>query len=149
MAKTGRKTTKSSSRVGTSKVQHEAQCTVCNHPQRKEIDREWLKGMAGSDIAEKYNLSEAAISRHAKAEKLHSHKDAAVLRHCRTLITNAKIDEREVSDMMLSKALEMQAKITGELVEKKQVEHSGSLNLTIEQIQERQRKGLAKFFGVA
>lgn len=39
-------------------------CTLCNHPQRADIDRELLAGTPYRNIAERYGTSVAAIARH-------------------------------------------------------------------------------------
>jgi exonuclease VII large subunit len=41
-------------------------CTVCTHPQRDEIDRQLLDGIALRNIAKRYSLSTASLFRHNK-----------------------------------------------------------------------------------
>lgn len=42
-------------------------CTVCDHPQREEIDRRLVGGEAYRDIARQFGLSKDAISRHKES----------------------------------------------------------------------------------
>lgn len=42
-------------------------CTICGHPQRKEIDRALVGGESDRSIASRLGLSRGAVLRHAKA----------------------------------------------------------------------------------
>ncbi len=39
-------------------------CSVCSHPQRREIDIGLLRGLSIRDAANRFNLSRAAVGRH-------------------------------------------------------------------------------------
>ena len=41
-------------------------CTVCNHAERPEIDRELIRGVPYRALAEKFGLSPSAIRRHTR-----------------------------------------------------------------------------------
>jgi len=41
-------------------------CTICSHPERAEIDRALVAGMAFRNIAERYGTSATALTRHKK-----------------------------------------------------------------------------------
>ena len=49
---------------------HEAQCSICRHAQRAEIDREFVRWGNTTNIAESYGLSRDSIYRHAHATAL-------------------------------------------------------------------------------
>ena len=49
---------------------HEAQCSICKHAQRAEIDREFVRWGNTTNIAESYGLSRDSIYRHAHATAL-------------------------------------------------------------------------------
>src|SRR5689334_11402219 len=49
---------------------HESQCSVCQHKQRKDIDRAFKHWTSPDDLAEQYSLSRDAIYRHAHATAL-------------------------------------------------------------------------------
>src|SRR5437879_10968010 len=49
---------------------HEAQCTVCKHPHRGEIEQDFLHWKSPDKIAEAFGLSRDAIYRHARAMDL-------------------------------------------------------------------------------
>ena len=46
---------------------HEAQCTVCKHAQREEIEQEFLSWKSPDKIAETFGISRDSIYRHARA----------------------------------------------------------------------------------
>jgi hypothetical protein len=51
-------------------ARHEAQCSICKHAQRTEIDREFVRWGNTTNIAESYGLSRDSIYRHAHATAL-------------------------------------------------------------------------------
>jgi murein L,D-transpeptidase YcbB/YkuD len=46
---------------------HEAQCSICKHPRREEIEHEWCSWASTARLAAKYKISKDAIYRHAGA----------------------------------------------------------------------------------
>jgi hypothetical protein len=54
----------------TSFGRHRAQCGVCRHPNREEIEREWVSWANPTLLAERFKLSRDALYRHAKAADL-------------------------------------------------------------------------------
>ena len=51
---------------------HKAQCTICNHAQRDEIDQDFVNCGSSSRITEEYRISRTALYRHAYATGLFS-----------------------------------------------------------------------------
>ena len=51
-------------------ARHGAQCSVCAHPQREEIDLEFVSWTSPALIATAYKLSRDAVYRHARAMNL-------------------------------------------------------------------------------
>ena len=49
---------------------HAARCGVCRHPQRAELEREFLDWISPREIAEEYKVSKTTIYRHAEATGL-------------------------------------------------------------------------------
>ena len=49
---------------------HEAKCTICKHPQREEIEQEFLNWKSPEKIGEAFGLSRDSIYRHARALNL-------------------------------------------------------------------------------
>ena len=43
-----------------------AQCTICNHPQRVEIDKALISGATYREIAQRFGVSRDALYRHRK-----------------------------------------------------------------------------------
>ena len=46
---------------------HESQCLLCQHPQREDIEREWIDWGNTSRLAEEYGLSRDSLYRHMHA----------------------------------------------------------------------------------
>lgn len=63
-------------------------CSICNNPQRKEIDRAIAEGGTERTIAGLYNLSKSAVQRHrsnclsAALQAVDHRKAASALEHC-------------------------------------------------------------------
>lgn len=51
-------------------VRHESQCRICVHPQRAQIDLEFVNWTSPTRIATKYRLSRDSVYRHARATGL-------------------------------------------------------------------------------
>jgi hypothetical protein len=49
---------------------HEANCRVCGHPERKEIEDQWCAWANTSNLAKKYKVSRDSIYRHVSAFNL-------------------------------------------------------------------------------
>jgi hypothetical protein len=106
-------------------------CTLCNHPQRVEMDREIVQGIAARAIARRYGASKDATRRHRQciSDSLERAGMASaftaksvildLVRELRTLATdclNAKMsrDFLLVADR-LTRATEVFGKLTGEI----------------------------------
>ncbi len=50
-----------------------ARCTICNHPQRVEIDKALISGATYREIAQKYGVSKDALYRHRKNGHIAEH----------------------------------------------------------------------------
>ena len=46
---------------------HAAQCTVCRHPPRQEIEEDWIAWASPAQIAYDYSVNRYSIYRHAHA----------------------------------------------------------------------------------
>ena len=51
-------------------IRHESQCTICAHPQREEIDRDFVSWASSTTIAKTYKLARTSLYRHAHATGL-------------------------------------------------------------------------------
>jgi hypothetical protein len=117
-------------------------CTVCNHPDRAEIDRELSSGVAMSLIASVYAVSPAAVRRHRtnhllpeRADRLREDLELAgvdVLAEMRNLYHRMRefLERAEEADNWPAvrafhaearKDLELLARLVGELDERPQV----------------------------
>jgi hypothetical protein len=56
---------------GPAKVKrHEVRCGICHHPQRAELEREFLDWASPREIVAEYKVSKTALYRHAEATGL-------------------------------------------------------------------------------
>jgi hypothetical protein len=53
-----------------SPARHESQCTICAHPQREEIDRDFVDWASSTRISKDYKLARTSLYRHAHATGL-------------------------------------------------------------------------------
>ena len=72
---------------------HEAQCGVCRHPQREDIEREWVDWGNTSRISEEYGLSRDSLYRHAHALKLFEKRRRNVKRALERIIERSEAVE--------------------------------------------------------
>ncbi len=63
-------TNNSASPAPVNQGRHEAQCSVCKHPQRAEIEEEFLSWKSPDKIGKAFKLSRDSIYRHARAMDL-------------------------------------------------------------------------------
>jgi len=59
---------------------HEAQCSICKHAQREEIDRAFLDWESPDTIADTFGVGRASIYRHANALALYEPRDRNIKR---------------------------------------------------------------------
>lgn len=55
---------------------HQRHCTICSHPDRDEIDAEFIEWFPPDDIAREYKVSRRAIYRHARALGLFARRNS-------------------------------------------------------------------------
>ena len=53
-----------------SPLRHEAQCTICAHPRRDEIDREFVNWASAAKVTKAYKVPRTSLYRHAHATGL-------------------------------------------------------------------------------
>lgn len=90
---------------------HEAHCRICRHPRRPEIDQAFLEWTSGQAIAAEFNLSKAAVYRHAEATGL-----SAARREKQRLALDRVIEhvgEVKVSDKTVLAAIKLAAEMDG------------------------------------
>lgn len=116
-------------------------CTVCNHEDREEIDRELIAGVPYRDIAERHGVGRMAVSRHREAHLSEALAAVVVEDHDRAMslvdrienlvdeatafLTAAKQDGNVSQGLAalreMRAALELVGKATGELKDSPQV----------------------------
>ena len=125
---------------------HQDLCKVCKHQEREEIERRFLEGESIYEIADDFNVDYWTIDRHTKAYRLQDKRDHSTLKKVRRIIDRAKLGKRKVSDPLVAKALEIEAKVTGVLVERHRHDFKGQID--VKTATERQMKNLRKRLGI-
>jgi hypothetical protein len=72
--RTRKRRTRSSSRQF-SAGRHERRCSICSHPDRAEIEADFIEWSAPADIAREYGVTRNAIYRHARGAGLFASRD--------------------------------------------------------------------------
>ena len=88
---------------------HEAQCAVCSHPQREELERDWLDWGSTSRIARDYQVSRDSIYRHAHALGLFRKRQSNIRKALERMIEQA--ETVEVTAPAVVSAIQAYAKI--------------------------------------
>lgn len=98
-------------------VSHEAHCSVCAHPKREEIEREYISWKSLSGIATEHKLHRSAVYRHAFALDLASKRARNIRAALERIIERA--DEVVVTAGAVVQAVALYARINarGDLVE--------------------------------
>jgi len=70
---------------------HQAQCSICRHPQRQEIEEHWIDWEHISRIEDLYQISRDALRRHSHALDLDSERRANALGALERIIENVQV----------------------------------------------------------
>ncbi|MCK5642817.1 MAG: hypothetical protein KAJ19_18555 [Gammaproteobacteria bacterium] len=112
---------------------HAKNCTICKHPQCKEIEKRFTKGDSSSVLAEAYGVLQRSLNNHILVLSLRDKFDYSTLGACERIIRNSRIyqSDKPSSDALVGKALELRAKVTEELIERHEHRHKGTVTLNI------------------
>jgi len=88
---------------------HEAQCLVCQHPQREDIEREWIDWGNTSRLAEEHGLSRDGLYRHCHALHLFKKRQRNIRKALERMIEHA--ESVEVTASAVVSAIQAYAKI--------------------------------------
>lgn len=69
---------------------HQAGCKVCSHPQREQIEREWVDWGNTSRIAKYFGLTRDSVYRHAHAMGLSTKRERNVRKALERIIEQAE-----------------------------------------------------------
>jgi hypothetical protein len=61
---------------------HQSQCSICSHPQREEIEEEWINWGCTTLLADRYRVSRYSIYRHMRALDLSKERQKKVQSGC-------------------------------------------------------------------
>lgn len=118
--------------------QHPVRCKTCKHKKRKEIENLFMEGKSPETIIILLNLKldSGSIRGHVKAYGADLGRLYSALASCDMIISryNQNFTSKPKlipSDALYSKAIELKAKIAGELIEKHQHEHTGTVEVKV------------------
>lgn len=98
---------------------HKRLCGICKHPKRAKIETMFEEGYSPYEIADKIkNVKVNQVYRHVHAFNLDDKRLLGTLKNVRIIIDRARLHNREITNAMLLKALEIEAKASGELIDK-------------------------------
>jgi len=103
---------------------HECHCTVCLHPRRVEIEREWVAWGNTSRIANEYRLSRDSLYRHAHAMGLFAKRQRNIRKALERIIEQAETVDVNASAVVA--AIQAYAKINNSGL---WVEHVQGMNM--------------------
>ena len=89
---------------------HQAQCTVCQHPQRQEIEENWINWGSTYELARDYHLSCDSIYRHAHAFDLFNKRKRNITMALEKIIE--RVDWTTMSGSVILSAIKTYEKIT-------------------------------------
>ncbi len=108
---------------------HKKQCKLCKHPEAKEIERQYLLGSSPYELEVDFpGVPVQSIYNHAEMFDLAKKRDNSTLTKIRKILDRAQICKMQITPQLVSKCLELEAKISGELIERTEVETT--INLT-------------------
>lgn len=91
---------------------HQAQCTICQHPQRQEIEEKWIDWCSPYQFQKEYGISHDSIYRHAHALDLFSKRNKNVTRALERLIE--KVDYAQINGSVVVSAIKELAKLNSQ-----------------------------------
>jgi hypothetical protein len=142
------KVNKSGTNIPTIQKQHSAKCKLCKHPERKAIEESYLGGDSAYDIEIEYpGIDHACVYAHVKMFGLDDKRDNSSLTKIRKLLERAGTKRIKLTEGSVVKLIELQAKITGELIERHKSDTKMTLDLT-EAVQRRIDRVLAAVPGL-
>jgi hypothetical protein len=92
-----------------SRERHEVQCSVCRHPERATIEKEWTSWGNTSRLAKEYSLSRDSLYRHAHALGLFSKRQRNIRAALERIIERS--EDVEVTASAIVSAIQAYAKI--------------------------------------
>lgn len=95
--------------VGVNLGRHQAQCTVCGHPQRQEIEEKWMDWGSAYRIEKQFGVSHDSIYRHAHALGLFSRREKNIKRALERIIE--RVDDTIINGSTIIAAISAYLKI--------------------------------------
>ncbi len=132
-------------------ARHESQCTICAHPQREEIDRDFASWASSARITKGYKVARTSLYRHAHATGLFPKRQKNVRAALEKIIEHA--GEVKVNAAAVVSAVQAYAKINarGQWIERSETVNLNKLfdRMTRDELEAYARDGtLPKWFPV-
>ena len=99
---------------------HRRRCTVCKHPQREEIEDQFLGFQSPRSLERKFELPETSVYRHAKALRLYSKRENSLVVALGRIIEKGVTNLPQITATNLIEAIKAQAKLTGQWIDRTQ-----------------------------
>jgi hypothetical protein len=119
---------------------HQAQCAICNHPDREQIEEEWVNWGPTSYTARRYGVSRDGIYRHAHALGLFRKRERNAIRVLEKMIE--RVDSTEMNCATMLSALKLCLSLTKQPDETPQVQDMPPREL-LDKTSEDERKAIA------
>ena len=131
-----------------SSAQHSALCKLCKHPERNKIEAHYREGLSTHAIARMFNnLTHSNVSTHMRYFGYDKKRKIRVFDKVMDIINDFdRVERKPIPSSLYGKALELGAKINGELVEKR--EETIDVKAKIEFVINQRLLNLAKRLGV-
>jgi hypothetical protein len=118
-----RKNTKGNPLPKSSLRRHASHCTICKHPERDEIEREYLAWKSPAKIADDFKLGDrSAVYRHAEALNLKSRRAQNLRAALECIIENVYTVKVTAGAVIQAVALYARINSKGEIVEHQEQE---------------------------
>ena len=100
---------------------HSRKCQACHHPDLADIHRDFMSSVSCLQLDQKYGLASGCARRHAIAtgwyEERQQNSVATLDRYIAEGISTGKVDRVRVTGANVIRALELKAKLSGEMRE--------------------------------
>jgi len=96
---------------------HSARCTVCNHPEKADIEASYLAYAPVDGIAAEYDLNRDAIYRHVAAfPQLKERRASNLAGLCEWIVEKGQLQDIEITPALFASAITTAAKLRGAFI---------------------------------
>lgn len=110
---------------------HEQQCRVCRSKKRLDLETDFVSGATVGTLSASYKFSLSAVNRHLEHFSLRKGRDNTLLAYAQRILMRLN-ETDDPSDNLVSRAMEVVGRITGEFEQKPQ-KHEIDINVRIKE----------------